>query len=120
MIQEVWKDIKGYEGLYQISNLGRVKTLNRICKIHRKATREIKEIILTTKFLPKGYCFIALYKNNKETKFYIHRLVATAFIPNIDNKPQVNHKDGNKNNNVVSNLEWVTPSENLKIGRAHV
>lgn len=98
-MQEIWKDIKDYEGLYQVSNLGRVKSIKR-------------NIILKPGFTKKNYSYVILYKSNIATSKRIHRLVAENFISNPYNKPQVNHKDGNKLNNCVSNLEWVTNSEN--------
>lgn len=102
MIEE-WKDIEGYEGLYQVSNLGRVKrvTTGRILKPSKHT---------------KGYYRVELYKNGSQSKKLIHRLVAQVFIPNPDNKSQVNHIDENKTNNLVSNLEWMTAKENLNHG----
>lgn len=105
MDKEIWKDIAGYEGLYQINNYGDVKSLNygntkkeKILKPHNN----------------DGYYDVTLYKHGKHKQYKIHRLVAQNFIPNPKNKPQVNHKDGNKINNNVNNLEWVTNSENIK------
>ena len=102
-MKEVWKDIEGYEGLYQISNLGRVKrvTTGRILKGGKDRG---------------GYLIVSLYKNNIESKKLIHRLVAQAFIPNTENKPQVNHIDEDKTNNMVSNLNWMTAKENSNHG----
>ena len=99
-MEEIWKDIPNYNG-YQVSNLGRVKALktNKILKLNRTRT---------------GYFLIRLYKNKKQKAFLIHRIVAQAFIPNPANKSQVNHKDGNKANNCINNLEWCTISENQK------
>ena len=96
---EVWKDIKGYEGLYQVSNFGRVKSLPRIGTINN-------ERILKQSFHRKGYMEAHLCKDGFEKIVKTHRLVAEAFIPNPENKPQVNHKDENKQNNRADNLEW--------------
>jgi len=98
-MQEIWKDIEGYEGLYQVSNLGNVKSIkNNIIKKPSK--------------LPKGYLQICLNKNGKLKYISIHRLVAQAFIPNPNNLPCVNHKDCNPQNNNINNLEWCTYKEN--------
>lgn len=99
MNDEIWKDIKGYEGLYQISNYGRVLNVKR---------NHIKVACLNH----KGYYKIPLYNNNKQKMCRVHRLVAQAFIPNPDNKSEVNHKDFNKVNNHVDNLEWTSGEEN--------
>lgn len=113
-MEEVWKDIMGYEGLYQISNLGRVKSLDRVAKC-RNGIRLVKGKILTLRrsgvILKDGsyYLGIILTDNNKnKTNFKIHRLVATHFCinPNPDLFTEVNHIDENKHNNVYSNLEW--------------
>ena len=106
---EEWRDIKGYEGLYQVSNLGRVKSFNY--KGHKGY-----EGILKPKLDSRGYDMVGLYRNNKRSFFNIHRLVAQAFIPNPNNLPQVNHKDENKVNNCVSNLEWCTNEYNQNYG----
>lgn len=102
-MDEIWRDIKGFEGMYQISNLGRVKSLN----YHRSKKEKILHPRVNTRYL-----YVNMSKNNKVTHGYIHRLVAMYFVPNPENKPYVNHKDGNKHNNHVDNLEWVTPLEN--------
>ena len=101
---EEWKDIKGYEGIYQISNKGRVKTLGNN-KTKKEKIRDGK--------IDRGYKRISLCKNGKEKKYSIHRLVAEAFLPNPDNLPVVNHKDENKLNNNVENLEWCTQEYNV-------
>lgn len=108
MSREIWKDIEGYEGLYQVSNLGRVKRL--------KGTYMSTERILKPRGNNTGYLQVHLCKNSKSKFDKVHRLVAQAFIPNPENKPQVNHIDENKTNNMVSNLEWVTVKENNNHG----
>ena len=100
-MEEIWRDIDGYEGLYQVSNKGRVKSL-----------KYGKERILRPGWKTGGYLFVILCKNGNQSKQRIHRLVAQAFIPNPNNKPQVNHLDENKKNNCVDNLEWATAKEN--------
>lgn len=110
-MQEIWKDITGYENLYQVSNLGNIRTL---CYGARNIRKSNIVRLLKIGKNNVGYCKIELYKDGKTKMKYIHRLVAEAFIPNPDKKPAVNHIDGNKANNSVSNLEWVTPSENTK------
>lgn len=100
-MEEIWKDIKDFEGLYQISNFGKVKNsrTNRILK-----NKKDKD----------GYLYVILSKKSKIKALKIHRLVGMAFILNIKNKPQINHIDGNKENNNVENLEWCTHEENMK------
>lgn len=104
-MEEIWKDIKGYEGLYQISSFGRVKK-----------TRN-KEKIMKGRIRGKGYLAVTLLDKHGEKKdFYIHRLVAEAFIPNLDNLPQVNHKSEIKTDNNVENLEWCDNLYNIRYG----
>lgn len=110
-MEETWKNIDGHEGRYQVSNLGRVKTLERTVSFGR-SYRVIKEKVLTPSIGTTGYFEIKPCKEGRHETRKIHRLVANAFIDNIYNKPQVNHIDGNKLNNKVENLEWVTKSEN--------
>ena len=110
---EVWKDIKDYEGLYQVSNIGRVRSLDRNIKmdgwIYPAKGKMLKPIFAT-----HGYRRVDLSENGISKQNLIHRLVATAFIPNPDNKPQVNHINGIKDDNRVKNIEWVTPRENAQ------
>jgi hypothetical protein len=107
---ENWKDVKGYEGLYQVSNLGRIKSLSHINYLGRLR----QKCILGNRLSDRGYHTAVLYNNGKPKSFRVHRLVANAFIDNSNNKPHVNHIDGVKSNNLVTNLEWVTISENQK------
>ena len=102
---EIWKDIEGYEGLYQISNKGRVKSL------YKGSERILKPWINNV-----GYYYIALCNDSVSKKFSLHRLVAQAFIPNPDNLPEINHKDENKLNNSVENLEWIRHMDNCNYG----
>ena len=109
MQEEIWKDIEGYEDLYQVSNLGRVRRL----KFINKTTNKYQERIVAITDNGEGYKIVSLCKNGKRKNYYIHRLIATYFIPNKENKLEINHIDGNKNNNNINNLEWCTRSENL-------
>lgn len=99
---EEWKDIVGYEGLYQVSNLGNV--------------RNNKGKILTIRHTYDGYCYVRLSKNGKRKYPKVSRLVAIAFLPNLSNLPQVNHKDENKDNNCANNLEWCDCKYNCNYG----
>lgn len=105
-MEEIFKDIKGYEGKYQVSNYGNVKSLN----YHRTGKEKLMKPVQNT----KGYFWVMLCKPLK--KFFIHRLVANAFIPNPDNLPCVNHKDEDKTNNHVNNLEFCTHKYNNEYG----
>jgi hypothetical protein len=111
-IIEIWKDIEGYEGLYQVSNAGKVKSLERLVDAPYNRKRLIPEKLIFLTFNPNGYIYCILWKNNKCSNKRVHRLVAKAFIPNPENKPEVNHKDCDKHNNNDWNLEWNTSSEN--------
>lgn len=121
MTEEIWKDIKGYEGKYQVSNIGRVKSLAR--EVENKGKfRKTKKIFLRGKILtPRtskskglktGYYRVALQQNGEFKNFCIHKLVAEAFIPNIENKKQVDHIDTDISNNKVENLRWCSQKEN--------
>lgn len=108
MIKEEWKQIDGFE-YYYISNLGRVKSTRRWSGTQ---FYERKKIISLHKHKTKGYIYVSISRDGKNYNLRVHRLVAKAFIPNPNNKPQVNHIDGNKENNNINNLEWVTNQEN--------
>lgn len=110
-MKEIWKDIKGYEGLYQISSFGNVKSLDRYI-INKNGDKQYFPGKYLTQGISDSYLKVTLSKNNKQRTFRVHILVAIAFIPNPENKPEVNHIDGNKKNNKVNNLEWNTRSEN--------
>ena len=101
-MNEEWRDIEGYPN-YQVSNFGRVKSLTRLASNHIVDRTVLKPVIDKD-----GYCIVTLWKDGKSKNRFIHRLVAQAFIPNIDNLPVVSHKDENKQNNCVDNLEWCT------------
>ena len=114
---EIWKDIAQYEEYYQVSNLGRVRSVERI--VHQQGRGKAfdglrKSYIIKPRVQNGGYLLVWLSKNGKVKAFSVHRLVACAFIAPVDGKNYVNHKDGNKENNCVSNLEWCTKSENQK------
>lgn len=112
-MKEIWKDIKGYEGLYQVSDLGKIKSLAKNVKMPKGGIRKQKEKILKPNIDKDGYFRVALTTNKKRKDYYVHRLVAQTFIKNTNNKNQVNHKDGNKQNNSIDNLEWCTVKENI-------
>jgi DNA-binding Xre family transcriptional regulator len=113
-MEEIWKDIEGYEGIYQVSSLGRVKSLARVITRSTGADYSVIERILKTANNPSGYEVAILSTNGKMYPVTVHRLVAKAFIPNPENKETINHKNGVKTDNRVSNLEWHTRSENVK------
>jgi len=102
-MEEIWRDVIGYEGLYQVSNLGNVKSLNYR---YQKTERIIKP-----RDAGRGYYKVMLYKDCKHEERLVHRLVAQAFVPNPENKHHVHHLDGIRNNNRADNLQWVTGSE---------
>lgn len=105
---EIWKDIEGYEGMYQVSNYGRVKNLER----YSAQNHLLPEKLLSITHAAWGYCDVSLYKNGVREHKKPHRLVAEAFIPNPDNLPEVDHIDTNKDNNRADNLRWCTHQEN--------
>jgi hypothetical protein len=115
MEQEIWKDVVGYEGLYEVSNLGKVRSVEHLvrCVRHGKeAQRTIYRVFINGR-IRKGYHRIALTKDHLRTEFPVHRLVARAFLGPRPEGHQVNHKDGVKGNNLPSNLEYVTAQQNI-------
>lgn len=113
MVNEIWKDICDYNGIYKISNYGEIRRYNTYCELDNR----IPKYHVVKQYVDKnGYCKVILSKNNKQKNHLVHRLVAQAFIPNINNLPQVNHKDENKLNNCIDNLEWCSRSYNCKYG----
>ena len=108
LYEEVWKDVVGFEGMYQVSNIGRVKGLSRIDGLGR----ETKSKILKGFISAYGYAMVSLCKNGKKKHFQVHRLVAIAFIPNPENKPEIDHINTIPLDNRICNLRWVTRSEN--------
>lgn len=116
---EIWKDIKDYEGYYQASNFGRIRSLDRVVEVSilgRIYERILKGRILKTEVDKYGYHFLELSKNGIKKRKSVHRLVAETFIPNPNNLPQVNHKNEDKSNNCVWNLEWCTQPYNTNYG----
>lgn len=114
-MDEIWKPIKGFETLYEISNLGKVKSLPKQSGFLKR-----KERIMSLTDNKKGYLYVTFEVNGKRSRFYVHRLVADHFIPNPNNLETVNHKDKNRKNNHVDNLEWMSYSENNQHGECQI
>lgn len=116
---EIWKDIPGYEGYYQVSNKGNVKSVERIihCGLNHSVVRHINEFIMKPYNGNSGYLTVILQRNGKNRLWLIHRLVALTFIDNPGGLECVNHKDENKLNNSVENLEWCTNGYNTTYSR---
>lgn len=118
MKKEIWKDIPGYEGFYQVSDMGKIKGISRT--VRRKSVAKNQGEFFTIKEKYKnilrdtyGYEIVGFCKNSKLKTIKVHRIIATAFIPNPENKPQVNHINGFRNDNRIENLEWCTSKENI-------
>lgn len=119
MEEEIWKDIKNYKGYYQASNFGRIRSVDRYIKQYNGysySTRIYRGKILKFTIGTRGYLKVVLQKQRKAKTYNVHRLVAETFIPNPKNLPQVNHKDENKLNNSIDNLEWCTSKYNINFG----
>ncbi len=121
-MNEEWRDIAGFEGLYQVSNLGRVKCLEHKCPGRYKGKfRTVKEHLMTcVENKTNGYIYVTLSNLDRGRTFTVHRLVANAFIPNPENLPVLNHKDEDKHNNSVDNLEWCTSLYNNTYKDVHL
>lgn len=121
-MNEIWRDIPGYEGLYQVSDRGDVKSLDRYVQYPPTSTRKGYSKRINSRILVHdindGYHYVQLFKEGQGTMYGVHRLVAMAFVANPNSKPAVNHKDRNKDNNSAGNLEWVTNKENTLHAKA--
>ena len=118
-INEVWKPIRGFEGLYEISNKGRIKRVDRHIKDARGVIQHFPESILSPSKNKYGYLQTTLRKDTIKYTVRVHKLVAIAFVDNPQNKPIIDHIDGNKTNNNSYNLRWVTNSENIMNPNTH-
>ena len=115
-MEEIWKDVKGYEELYQVSNYGQIRSVDRTVGYRYKGKQRIYKGRMLKQVVRNGYLSVSLSKENKLKQKNIHRLVAEAFLPNPFNLPVINHIDENKKNNMVSNLEWCSCAYNTNYG----
>lgn len=113
-MEEIWKDIPELKGKYQASNLGRIRSIDHYINSNFHNCDKVKRKGKIIKQFKGNYYCISINENGKIKRKLVHRLIASAFIPNFDNKPCINHKDGNKLNNNINNLEWCTIQENTK------
>lgn len=121
-MEEKWKDIPGYEGLYQASNLGNIRSVTRVHRYIKKGKLCFRTRLghtLSPNINNHGYLYLCLCKNKHRWYAKVHRLVAITFLSNPNNFTDVNHKDGNKKNNIIENLEWCSHSENQKHAIRH-
>lgn len=109
---EIWKPVKNYEGIYEISSYGNLRSVDRQCIYKNGSIKLLKGKPKKLQYIQDKYVITTLSKDNTLKTFAVHLLVAEAFLPRVLNKTQINHIDGNKHNNHIENLEWVTPSEN--------
>lgn len=113
--EEIWKPVKGFEDGYEVSNLGRIRSVDRYVPYKKRYRKFVKGMVLSPILHSRGYLKVSLCKNeSKRKQYFVHRIVATAFLDNPDTLPQVNHKDMDKTNNCVDNLEWCDNSWNNK------
>lgn len=117
MKEEIWRDVPNYEHLYEVSNLGNVRSLNKFVKTRGNGRRLIVGRVLKNLCGSGGYYHVSLYKECKQEIISIHRLIAKVFLPNPNNYPVINHIDSNRKNNDLSNLEWCTQKHNLQHAR---
>lgn len=115
-MDEIWKPIKGFEYKYEVSNFGRVKTISHTVNFKDGRSYHVKNKMLNPIMTNRGYKVVAFSDGKKKRQYFVHRLVAEAFIPNPNNYPIINHKDENRSNNIVSNLEWCTYKYNTNYG----
>ncbi len=118
-LKENWVSVEGYEGLYEVSNFGGIRRIESLVTqkggfTGKNFTRVYKKRLLKPRLPKNGYPYVSLSKNGKRVTYTVHRIVALHFLDNPNNYPEVNHKDGDKSNNAVENLEWCTSSENKK------